>query len=204
MTYKIIEGTITEVTTGKKLCTMHEIAQHMNGLRKTSRYVARKDNGGREYIDFVGFTAKYYGLREICELLNGCVMNDLDKIFEKHNENTNNRIGHYTIPYKVGRFHLDHTTRKGFWLEDWVTGRKYYFHVKEHINAIVGLLNDYTNEGRFTSHDSKCGRVIEDTWINEEYVLGDSHDIGFIRDFLNNHDYLKYGERELPYRRMLM
>lgn len=202
--YKINEeGIIVRIDTGKTFPRLKDVVEQISYYGKTSRYVVRKDSKG-EYIEWVGFTAKYYDLEEICELMNAIYYHDVDKIAEKHRINNNRRIGHYTKPYFQGRFHFDHTTKKGFWLEDWLIGKVYYFHNKKHIKEIVKLLNNYTKNERFTTHDSKCGQVIEDTLINEEYVLGDSHDIGFIRDFLNNQDYLKYGERkELPYAHML-
>ena len=204
MLYEIKDGIIVRTDTGKKFRTMKDMVHQMNHYGRTSRYTVRKNPNGEEYIKWVGYTAEYYDIEEICELMNAVYDRDIRVIFKKHSENTNNRIGHHTMPYKQGRFVLDHTTRKGFWIEDWLTGRVYYLHIDEHIKAIVGLLNDYTKEGRFSFHDSKCGNVIEDTWTSEEYVLGDSKHIVFIRDFLNNHDYLKYGERDFPYKRMFM
>lgn len=203
--YEIKDGIIVRTDTGKKFPTMKSIVDQLNSCWRTSRYTLRKDNQGKEYIDWTGYSAKYYDLEELCELMNGAINDDLDVKWKKHLENTHNRIGHFTRPYRNGRFYSDHTKKKGFWLEDWLTGKVYYYHIIEHINAIVGLLNDYTSDGRFVTHDSKCGRVIEDTLTKEEYVLGDSKHLCFIRDFLNNHDYLRYGERkELPYKRQLM
>lgn len=204
MLYKIEDGVIVRTDTGKKFRRMKDIVEQMNHYGRTSRYTVRRNPNGEEYIEWVGYTAEYYDIEEICELMNAVYDRDINVICKKHCGNTNNRIGHHTTPYKQGRFVSDHTTRKGFWIEDWLTGKTYYLHIDEHIKSIVGLLNDYTKEGRFTVHDSECGKVIEDTWISEEYVLGDSKHITFIRDFLNNHDYLKYGERDLQYKRMFM
>ena len=199
--YIIKDGIIVRTDTGKRFLTMISIVEQINYYGRTNRYTVMKDRQGNEYIEWIGFNAKYYDLEEICELMNAIYNGDLDKKYEKHLTNTHNRIGHYTRPYFDGRYYLDSTMRKGFWLEDWITGRTYYFHIRQHIEAIVGLLNDYTKEGRFTT-DYK---FIYDNWINEKYFLGDSKALCYIRDFLNNHDYLKYGERkELPHRRQLM
>ena len=103
-----------------------------------------------------------------------------------------------------GRYIKDHTKRKGFWIEDWLTGRKYYLNNQNHIKAVVGLLNDYTSNDRFVSYESKVGDVIEDTNTDDVYVLGDSSHVNKIKKLLNEFDFGLYGERELPYKRVMM
>lgn len=208
--YVIKGGIIVRTDTGEEFETMHQIAEHMNWLRGRTSFTARKDNDGNEYVDFVGFYADYYDLAELCELCN-CLwdarMNNefCDKLFEKHMEIKKSKERKHKAPYYWnGRYITDHTARKGFWLEDWVTGRKFYFHIGAHIRHIVGLLNDYTENGRYVAYHGGVGNVIEDTSNNEVYVLGDSKHICELRDWLNHYDYERYGERELPYKRMMM
>lgn len=103
-----------------------------------------------------------------------------------------------------GRFGLDHTTRKGFWLEDFSNGDKYYFDNKTDIMRVVGLLNSFTSKDRFFNHDSNVGMVIEDLESNETFVLGDSSHLGKIKRLLNERDYVLNGKRTFAYRRTLM
>ena len=202
--YVIEDGVIVRNDTNKHFRTMKEISDELNRLNKHTSYSPLKDKNGNEYVSLVGFSADYYDVAELCELLNAVKDGDTDKKFEKHCKNNGITKGHYTKPYRQGRFHMDHTLRKGFWLEDWLTGKVLYFDVKEHIGAVVGLLNDYTDGNRYTWHDSNVGNVIEDKTSNETFVLGDSKDIGKIRDLLNDFDFELYGERVLPYKHLLM
>jgi hypothetical protein len=125
--------------------------------------------------------------------------------FKKHMENKKKCEKQAPVPYTWdGRFNFEHTSRNGFWIEDWQTGKVYYIHNKKHIDVIVELLNDLTSKDRFNWHNSEVGNVIEDTVDDERYVLGDSKDIGFIRDILNYFDIERYGKRDFPYRHLLM
>ena len=204
--YEVKNRIIVRTDTGKELKTMKDIAEHMNWLCKHNSYVARKDDDGVEYIDFVGTYADYYHLEELCELIN-CLEKDFfcDKQWEKHMKIKKSKERKHKVPKYIwdGRFVSDHTARKGFWLEDWITGKVYYFRVKEHIKAIVGLLNSYNGTERYITYKAKCGYVIKDTGNGEIYILGDSSHICELRDWLNWYDFQLYGERELTYRRMM-
>lgn len=210
--YEVKKGIIVRTDTGKELKTMKDIAEHMNWLGKHNSYVARKDDDGVEYIDFVGTYADYYDLDELCELIN-CLEKDFfcDKQWEKHMKIKKSKERKHKAPFisdgsHQERFIFDHTLRKGFWFEDWLTGKVYYTHIKEHRNAIVGLLNDYTRDGRFITY-TDVGEIIEDTIVGEKYYLMDSSHCCDIRDWLNWYDYSKYGRRKvsaLPYERMIM
>ena len=211
MLYEVQNDTIVRTDTGKKLCTMQDIAEHLNWICKHNSYTAMKDKNGEEYVHFSNY-AHYYDLNELCELCN-CLWKEritknlsyCDIQFKKHMENKRKCEKQSPVPYVWdGRYNLEHTIRKGFWFEDWLTGKTFYLRVKEHIDAVVGLLNEYTTENRFVWDHSKVGNVIKDTVDNETYVLGDSRDVGFIRDILNYYDREKYGERELPYKHLLM
>ena len=188
---------------------MHEIAEHLNWLGKYNRYTARKDKDGVEYVHYTDY-AKYYCLEELCELCNALWDSRINKglcakVFEKHMMNKALKTKPRPVPYVWdGRFNFEHTVRKGFWLEDLLTGKSFYLHIEEHIDAIVRLLNDYTTENRFCWGHSKVGNVIKDNFNDETYVLGDSRDVGFIRNILNYYDYEKYGKRDFPYRHLLM
>ena len=209
--YVVKDEAIIRTDTGNKLETMNEIAKHLNWICSHNSYTAMKDKDGNEYVYFSDY-AHYYNLEELCELCNGLWKERTTKClsygaikFKKHMENKKKCERQPPVPYTWdGRFNYEHTTRKGFWLEDWVSGKEYYLHIKEHIDAIVGLLNDYTTENRFCWGHSKVGNVIKDTVDDEIYVLGDSRDVGLIRDILNYYDMEKYGKRKLPYRHMLM
>lgn len=208
--YKVEDGVIVRTDTGKELRTMHNIAEHMNWLDKSNNYIARKDKNGIEYVAFVGTFAKYYDLDELCELCN-CLLKArinhtfCSKKFEKHMRIKEEKERQRPVPYTWdGRYIFEHTARKGFWLEDLLTGKSFYLHINEHISAIVGLLNDYTDEDRFVWYHSKVGNVIRDTVDDETYVLGASRDVGFIRDILNYYDKEKFGERDFPYKHLLM
>ena len=203
--YEIRNGIIVRTDTGKRFLTMRSIVEQMNYYGSTGRYTVRKDNQGKEYIDWAGFSAKYYDLEEICELMNGVYNRDMDIISKKHMENKKKYERKHKVPYTWnGRFVFDSTLRKGFWFEDGVTGKIYYTHIDTHRNAIVKLLNDYTENERYITYYSKAGDVIKDTSNDEIYYLISSKDCCDVRDLLNWYDFQLYGKRELPYRRQLM
>lgn len=203
--YEIRDGIIVRTDTGKRFLSMGSIVEQMNYYGSTGRYTVRKDNQGKEYIDWIGFSAKYYDIEEICELMNGVYDRDMDIISKKHMENKKKYERKHKVPYTWnGRFVFDSTLRKGFWFEDGVTGKIYYTHIDAHRNAIVGLLNDYSEDGRYEVQYGKTGYVIKDTGNGEIYHLISSKDCCDVRDLLNWYDSKLYGKRELPYRRQLM
>ena len=208
--YILKDGMIINTETGKKLRNMVAIGEHINWLDESNKYLGKRDKDGVEYVDEVNTYADYYDLEELCELCN-CLWKAkftktfCDMKFEKHMKIKAEKERKSPVPYTWGgRFNFEHTTRKGFWIEDWQTGKVYYLHNKKHIEEIVGLLNYLTNENRFHWNNSEVGNVIEDSIGNDRYVLGDSKDIGFIRDILNYFDRERYGERDFPYRHLLM
>lgn len=216
--YVVKDNVIVRTDTGKELHTMKDVAEHLNYLDGRNSYLARMDKDGVEYVDFVGSYADYYDLDELCELCNALfmlkttkILSYCDKQFEKHMRIKRSKERKHKAPFiKDGsheeRFVFRHTTRKGFWYEDWLTGKAYYTHIKEHRNAIVGLLNDYTEDDRFITY-TDVGEVIEDTVVGEKYFLMSSSDCCDIRDWLNWYDYSQYGRRrvgELPHKQILM
>ena len=208
--YEIIDGIIVKTSTQKKLRNMSAIAEHMNYLDESNNYLGKTDKDGVEYVDEVNTYAEYYNLEELCKLCNCLFRAKITKTFcdmkfEKHMKIKEAKQKKSPVPFVWdGRFYFGHTTRKGFWIEDWQTGKEYYLHIQEHISAIVGLLNDLTSDGRFSWCNSEVGNVIDDTIDNERYVLGDSRDVGFIRDILNYFDRQKYGKRNFPFEHLLM
>ena len=104
-----------------------------------------------------------------------------------------------------GRFNLDHTTRKGFWLEDFSNGDRYYFDNETDIRLVVGLLNNYTSDGRFFNYyRERYGRFIEDSVTGDKFNLGDSSHLAKLERLLNQRDYDLNGKRTFAYRRLLL
>ena len=78
--YVVKDEVIIRTDTGKKLETMHEIAEHLNWLNKHNSYTAMKDDNGNEYVHFSDY-AHYYDLNELCEICNDLWM-ELDRMME--------------------------------------------------------------------------------------------------------------------------
>lgn len=57
-----------------------------------------------------------------------------------------------------GRYFADHTSRKGFWIEDKATDKKYYFNDSNDIGKVRDLLNEY--EKQLTGKTYTSNRVI--------------------------------------------
>ena len=57
-----------------------------------------------------------------------------------------------------GRYFADHTARKGFWIEDKATDKRYYFNDSDGIGKIRDLLNEY--EKQLTGKTYTSNRVI--------------------------------------------
>ena len=94
------------------------------------------------------------------------------------------------------RFVADHTTRKGSWIEDWMTGKKYLIDVDEDISELLDMLNEFDNQlnrndSRFVLYYvEKRGRFVQDRLTGREYNLGISTSVCVLRDYLNEYDKL--------------
>lgn len=109
-----------------------------------------------------------------------------------------------------GRFVADHTTRKGAWIEDWMTGKKYYIDDDENVEQLLEILNDFDNQlngndNRFVLYYvEKRGRFVQDRLTGREYNIGISTSVCVLRDYLNQYDYKINGKRDLKYDRLVM
>lgn len=57
-----------------------------------------------------------------------------------------------------GRYFADHTSKKGFWIEDKLTGKQYLFNDSQNIGKIRDILNEY--EKQLTGKTYTSNRVI--------------------------------------------
>lgn len=57
-----------------------------------------------------------------------------------------------------GRYFVDHTARKGFWIEDKATGKTYHFTNSKDIGKVRDILNEY--EKQLTGKTYTSNRVI--------------------------------------------
>ena len=108
------------------------------------------------------------------------------------------------------RFIADHTTRKGFWIEDWMTSKIYSIDSDKDIEKLLKILNEFDNQvngnkDRFALYSiDKKGRFLQDKLTGRNYNLGISTTVNIIRDYLNEYDYQIYGRRDLKYARIVM
>ena len=108
------------------------------------------------------------------------------------------------------RFVADHTTRKGSWIEDWMTGKKYLIDNDDDVGELLEMLNGFDselngNDSRFVLYFvEKRGRFVQDRLTGREYNLGISTSVCVLRDFLNEYDYMVNGKRDLKYHRLVM
>lgn len=108
------------------------------------------------------------------------------------------------------RFVADHTTRKGSWIEDFKTGKKYHIDNQKELGELLDLLNEFdkklnNNDIRFYTWYAKgYGIFIGDKSTGREYNLGISTSIVILKNFLNEYDYLLNEKSDLPYSRVMM
>lgn len=88
--------------------------------------------------------------KERCPLTENFVDDDGKLVFKEHYRNIRHHID--------GRYFVDHTSRKGFWIEDKATGKTYHFTNSKDIGKIRDILNEY--EKQLTGKTYTSNRVI--------------------------------------------
>lgn len=87
---------------------------------------------------------------ERCPLTENFTDDDGKLIFKEHYRNIRHHVD--------GRYFADHTSRKGFWIEDRATDKRYYFNDSNDIGKIRDILNEY--EKQLTGKTYTSNRVI--------------------------------------------
>ena len=88
--------------------------------------------------------------KERCPLTENFIDDNGKLVFKEHYRNIRHHID--------GRYFADHTARKGFWIEDKATDKRYYFNDSNNIGKVRDLLNEY--EKQLTGKTYTSNRVI--------------------------------------------